>query len=322
MYSFFGIKYNNKKTKYNKKTKKQKKNNKTRKINKMNCSPAVEGKTVSKTSCLTPEILYKIKRAYNNDHLSEQITKTNPYEIWVELKNRLTLCDKEDCWLKQIDDIEMRENIYTHIFAPKQPYEWKEDKNAWLTNFDIMDVLEQYEEKYRNFKLIGTTFIDFDSKMKRVDRCVEEELCKFSLKEHINNKITKIGIVFNLDKHTQGGSHWVSMFIDIKDKFIFYFDSAANKTPIEMQRLVNRIMEQGKQLKKPIYFKYYENYPLEHQMGNTECGMYSLFFTITMLTGKTDDIKFKNMKEKIDFFKKHRIPDKYVENLRNRYFNP
>jgi hypothetical protein len=50
--------------------------------------------------------------------------------------------------------------------------------------------------------------------------------------------------------------------------------------------------------------------------------MYSLFFTITMLTGKTDDIKFKNTREKIDFFKKHRIPDKHVEDLRSRYFNP
>jgi hypothetical protein len=288
----------------------------------MNCSPAVEGKTVAAKSCLTPEILYKIKHAYNNDHLTEQITTTNPYEIWNELKNRLTLCQKEDCWLKQIDDIEVRENIYAHIFAPKQPPEWKEDKNAWLTNFDIMDVLEQYEDKYRNFKLIGTTFIDFDSKMKRIDRCVEEELCKFSLREHINNKITKIGIVFNLDKHTQGGSHWVSMFIDIKEQIIFYFDSAANKTPIEMQRLVKRIIDQGKKLKKPIYFKYYENYPLEHQMGNTECGMYSLFFTITMITGKTDGVKFKNTQEKIDFFKKHRIPDKYVEELRSHYFNP
>jgi thymidylate synthase ThyX len=112
------------------------------------------------------------------------------------------------------------------------------------------------------------------------------------------------------------------MFIDIKEHFIFFFDSAANKTPIEMKRLVKRIMDQGKQLKKPIYFKYYENYPLEHQMGNTECGMYSLFFTITMITGKTDDVKFNKRQEKIDFFKKHRIPDKYVEDLRSRYFNP
>jgi hypothetical protein len=64
------------------------------------------------------------------------------------------------------------------------------------------------------------------------------------------------------------------------------------------------------------------NQRVQHQKGNTECGMYSLFFTITMLTGKTDDIKFKNTREKIDFFKKHRIPDKHVEDLRSRYFNP
>ena len=33
--------------------------------------------------------------------------------------------------------------------------------------------------------------------------------------------INKIGVIFNLDKHTQPGSHWVALFIDgEKRKFI------------------------------------------------------------------------------------------------------
>ena len=39
------------------------------------------------------------------------------------------------------------------------------------------------------------------------------------------SKIFQIGIVFNLDKHDQEGSHWVSMFIDLKRDGIYYFDS-------------------------------------------------------------------------------------------------
>ena len=35
----------------------------------------------------------------------------------------------------------------------------------------------------------------------------------------------KIGVIFNLDKHDQSGSHWVAMFIDLENKFFFYFDS-------------------------------------------------------------------------------------------------
>ena len=37
------------------------------------------------------------------------------------------------------------------------------------------------------------------------------EICNFNLNKMIKNK-KKIGFIFNLDPHTKGGSHWVSMF--------------------------------------------------------------------------------------------------------------
>jgi len=60
---------------------------------------------------------------------------------------------------------------------------------------------------------------------------------------------------------------------------------------------------------------------MEHQYKNTECGMYSLFFIITMLTNKTEKKIFKNYTEKIDFFKNKRIPDKHMHSYRKQYFN-
>jgi hypothetical protein len=100
-------------------------------------------------------------------------------------------------------------------------------------------------------------------------------------------------------------------------------------------------MKQGKKMRKPVNFKFYQNYPFEHQMGNTECGMYSLFFMITMLTNKMEtqpthnshssgsmtegaDLnvhRFKNAAEKIYFFKNERITDEFVEKLRAKYYN-
>ena len=74
-------------------------------------------------------------------------------------------------------------------------------------------------------------------------------------------------------------------------------------------------------LPSPIKFDYFENYPLEHQMENTECGMYSLYFIISMLTGKNEIKTFHNLTDKIDFFRKRRIPDKYVNKFRKIYFN-
>jgi len=298
------------------------KNRKT--IKRMNCSPAVKGKTIKNTSCLTPAILLKIKEEYNKDHPTTKIISKNPIEIWEELNTKLK-CQKEECWVNEIDDIQLREQIKKYIFAPKHPKEWITNPDEWLSNYDIFDVAKQYEYSYPNFKIIGPTTIDFDVKLEEKNgKCVLEDLCHFSLEQFIKKKKTKIGIVFNLDKHNEPGSHWVSLFIDIDYKIIFYFDSAGNSVPKEVEILINRILEQGEnyKIRKPIYFKVYNNDGIDHQKGNTECGMYSLFFIITMLTGKTPEIKeTMSMKRRIDLFLKTRIPDKVVFDYRALYFN-
>lgn len=217
--------------------------------------------------------------------------KTNHFtEIWNELKNRLD-CKKEDCWLKEIRDTKLRKEIDEMIFAPDQPPEWKNNPDEWLSNFDIIDVLKQYQKTYKHFNFIEPTPIDFDDKPPDMyGSCVTKELCKFELSHYIKKKITKIGIIFNLDKHDESGSHWVSLFIDLDDKYILYFDSAADIIQPEIEELVDRILKQGSQLGMDLKYEK-DNTPFEHQMGNTECGMYSLYFIITLLTGKTGEGK-------------------------------
>ena len=162
----------------------------------------------------------------------------------------------------------------------------------------------------------------FDSRPKDLDnKCVWEELCNFRLEKYIKDKKRKLGIVFNLDDHNGSGSHWVSMFIDLKDKYAFYMDSAGNEIPEEINNLFKRIVQQGLEMNPPINIDFYENSPLEHQYGNTECGMYTLYFLITMLTDETEGKKFHNYYEKIKFFKNKRIPDKYMQRYRKVYFN-
>jgi hypothetical protein len=311
-------------------TNNKKTNRKTKKNTSMNCSPAVKNKTASNDTCFTPNILLKIKSDYNHTNKSNPIKETEPTKILQELRNRLSRCDKEDCWLRQMKDATLSKKIQDYVFAPKSPKEWTYNPNEWLSNYDIFNVLTQYEDKYPNFEFIGPSFIDFDKpKDVSTQTCVSDELCNFSLKHHISKKHKKIAIVFNLDKHTGPGTHWVSLFIDIKERFIFYFDSAGSKIPKEIMILVKRIQNQGVNLPKKIHFKFYENYPMTHQYTNTECGMYSLFFIITMLLGKPDDHthKIHGLKNqggsfnKIHFFKKHRIPDKLVSDLRLKYFN-
>jgi len=316
------IKYMDKK---NMKTYKSKsKLNKT--LKKMNCSPMVEGNTVNNQSCLTSQLLEDIKKEYNLAHPTNKVTSSTPDQTWKDLHSRFNTCDSEDCWIKKMKLAGMSKEIDEIAFAPEQPADWKQNPKQWLSNYDILDVIGQYEKtpKYRDFKFIGPTTIDFDSRLpEKGDQCVLDDLCNFSLSQFIEKGKTKIGIVFNLDRHDQPGSHWVSMFIDIKEKIVFYFDSAgANQIPKEINELIKRVVKQGAELENPIRFKLYHNSGIDHQKGNTECGMYSLFFIITMLTGKISGQSVRlPMKKRIHLFLKKRIPDDMVWNYRKIYFN-
>jgi hypothetical protein len=206
-------------------------------------------------------------------------------------------------------------------FAPDSPDDWKQKPNEGLSNFDILNVMKQYEQTYPHFHFLGPSPIDFDARPYDYgNQCVTEEICNLSLKKEIEKGITKIGMVFNLDTHEGGGTHWVSMFVDLDENVIFFFDSTGAKIPVEIKRLRDRITKEGSELKPPKVFKYYENRK-EHQKENTECGMYSLFFNITMLTNEVEDQKNMTMDDKVKLFKQKRIPDKYVEKYRHIYFN-
>ena len=87
----------------------------------------------------------------------------------------------------------------------------------------VADWMEQYVETYLNFLYLGPSPIDFDTI--KDGTCVWPTLCNLSIENEMKRGINKIGIVLNLDKSSGGGSHWVAIFIDLKRKFIFYFES-------------------------------------------------------------------------------------------------
>lgn len=297
-----------------------KKRNKTkRKFTLKNCSPIVKGKTVHKNSCLTKNVMFNLKKQYNKKFPEDPIHENTPPNIWEALKSKMNMCKNEECWLAELAEPYVKNKLEKIAFSPKSPKSWNDDPNEWLTNHDINNVLSQYEYKFDTFEFIGPSFIDFNEKIGY--SCVDNEVCMLNIQEQIDNGKEKIGIIFNLDRHNQPGSHWVSLFIDINEKFVFYFDSVGTKIPNEIYKLVNNIQEQGKKLTKPINFRFEQNHPFEHQKTNTECGMYSLFFMITLLTNKLYKTPFKSTEQKIQFFKSKKIPDKKMEELRKKYYN-
>jgi hypothetical protein len=282
----------------------------------ISCSPAVKGQSVNEHSCLTPDILLRIRDEYNATNATNPIVAANPLQIWNELRLRNSKCKSEDCWLRNVRDKSLRRQIKKYVFAPSQPPDWKDNPREWLSNFDIEQVMKQYEVAHPRFKFIGPTFVDFRERKKANNHCVSQPLCDFSLTDCRAKNIDCVGIVFNLSKYDDDdGSHWVSMFIDIKNNFIFYLDSGGDRPPKSIDQFAKEVQAQGTEM---MYIKNKR----QHQFGASECGMYSLFFIITMLTGKAGDTSLNTNKDKFDFFQQQRIPDRYMLDLRPEYFNP
>jgi hypothetical protein len=298
----------------------------------LTCSPLSEeykhGNPVAKhESCLPTEKIREVQRAWNKAHPASQVTSNDPKTIWKQIQEHLKgVCNNDLCILNQPFMKQSRKTTLpnrssmggkdkevidlTEYYAPKMPKEWKKNPNEWLSNVEMLEKMKPYEEAYPCFEFIGPTSIDFD-KVLANKQCVENELCHFQLSDYLRKGTKKIGIIFNTDPHNKGGSHWISLFINIPKKMIFFFDSAGDEAPKEIMAFVNRVIAQGLALTPPIQFKFDQNYPNEHQYSRTECGMYSLYFIINMLEDKLT----------AEYLKTHIIPDQMMMNYRRKYFN-
>ena len=305
------------------------KNKTVKNSKKMNCNPAIKNKTISNNTCYTKDALLQLRDSYNRNH-SDKIRSSNSKKIWNSFRNKLDHCSKEDCWLDEIKEPKLRQQLDNILFSPDRPNSWDKNPVSWLSNYDIAAVLKQYELAHPDFKLLGPSAIDYDTKPYEDDKCVWNDLCRLSLQNLYNRGKRKLGIVFNLDKHDEPGSHWVSMFVDLDENLLFYYDSALNAVPRQVSKLKREIIKQGKQMDPIIPFKYMQN-EYAHQSTNTECVMYCIFFIITFLTKELESQqeedsmvggkKHVSTKEVVKIFTKPGINDKLMMSYRNKYFN-
>jgi len=276
-------------------------------VNKLNCSPNPDNKNKSYT-CYSDKSLMKMRKYWNTRHPRDKIISVNPDEIWNSLKmNMANSCKRESCWLRsKFMEGKLDNELVNYTFAPSAPKEWKMNPNEWLSSLDIEAVMKQYEQYYKCFEFLGPSPIDYDHH-KLYGECVWEELCNLNISDQIKRNINKIGIILNTDPHNKSGEHWISLFVNIKKKIIVYFDSNGNKPPSQVQKLMDEIKNQGKQL--GIDFTIYKN-KIAHQQTQSECGMYCLYFIVEMLKDKN-----------LTYFLENKIPDAEVFKLRNKYFN-
>ena len=295
---------NTKKLKRNKRSKIS--SNKTRKrtrLSSVKCSPT----STKKYTCYSDKSLHLMKKYWNKRHPDEKITTNDSRDIWRKLRDALgNTCNRESCWLRQkFMKSNLNSELLNYTFAPKAPKKWHENPNEWLSSVDISRVMKQYERKYPCYDFIGPSPIDYDHH-KMYGECVWEDLCNFDLNKQINDRKYKVGIIFNTDPHYLDGSHWVAVFIDIKEEMIYYFDSVGDGPPRRIMKFINKVKKQGNSIGKKFKVKINRT---PHQKNDTECGVYALFFIIEML------------KIEKPYMFDIEIPDDAMEKFRKKYFN-
>lgn len=264
-------------------------------------------------SCIPLHMLIKMAEAYNI------VDKSNPIRLLISLETlnpkkykkylinefikRLSkVCNNQQCWIKQefIKKMNIDDSYYLKkkVFRPKGP----NGQFTWLNTFNINDVMEQYEDKYPEFKFFGAVPIDFDE-LSQIELSSD-----YNYDDLIKKGIYKIGVVFNLDEHNKPGSHWVAAYCNLKDGQVYYFDSYGYKPEKRIRKFLRSVAKyvQNKTGKDPIV-----NFNrVRHQYDSYDCGVYSINFIQRLLDGET----FEGITE-------NNTLDKEMNKKRNDYFS-
>lgn len=262
--------------------------------------------------------------ATKRSNMRKSQNKCLPSTIYSDISKKLNIKDnnrlfkavgcqigEEHCLLDKAPlDQFLKKSLRKQYLRPRRPRLWDGDPDMWLNNFNIIHCLKQYEQAYSWFKFLGVFPIDFSAPnpykpASKNPKCLYKETCEINLKNEYAKGIRGIALIFNLDPHFKDGSHWVALYINLKNikkPFIGYFDSYGYDVP----PLIGRLMRSFTLQISTCELGYNAR---QFQFGDSECGMFSMYFIICMLCG----IPFEN-------FCKDSVNDKFMLDLRKVLF--
>jgi hypothetical protein len=253
------------------------------------CHPRV-GKTRPEEGCIPTSILKDVARKLSIHHNEKGLRAKLEEHFHVKPEHEYTFLLKLPLSLSE------KHKIANEYLRPRARSGWKKDPDMWLDSTNIADVMNQYEEAYPKFEFMGPFPIDFAAKNPYqkggTARCLMNEVCEFRIQKAMESGTESVGIVYNLDPHFKGGSHWVASFIDIKNHRCLYFDSYGIKPPAQIARFMQWLTTQDSKMELIYNSK-------RIQYKNTECGMYSMYFIIRMLMAD-EFVKFARASPKDD----------------------
>lgn len=269
------------------------------------CSPSKAVK--SNNTCMTYKELKMIADDYNQT-ISDTQKKIKICRSKEKLHENIrqalqSHCNEESCWIEQDFLSGHKKRILEESFRPKTPRAWYKNKRTWLNTYDILNVMRQYENLYKDFYFLGVFPIDFTSFYPSSGTCIGDAACTIEITQLLEKKKKRFGIVLNLDNHTQSGSHWVSVYCGFDPKKpnfgIYYYDSVAYPPSKEIKDFFTKIKEQvsrhyGDNAAAAFEVRYNT---VQKQFKNTECGVFSIVFQTQMLKDIEFDTICKQMRK-------------------------
>lgn len=300
----------------------------------MKCSVTKAGRA----TCFTDEQLAAIVEAYAAHSGDAAARGLGPEERYRYLLERVRGAREDARALLRQDfvqsikkaDRDLYYELMLDTFAPRgpqccEPYRDSPDCCPWLSNFDIMRVMYQYQRKYPQFLFLDAPSADFR------DHDIWQMSSTHFRFEDIAARYTQFAAVINLDLRHEGGSHWVMLFCDIPRRSIYFFDSTGN-SPYYRRHDEPYIVQFMLQVASKMTGRDYSGADLRarlergvdglrddavsilinrfrHQTGTTECGVYAIHTIVRLLQGE-------------DFLAicRNKIPDEQMARNRRLYF--
>jgi hypothetical protein len=285
------------------------------------CAPS---NSTNKGSCYDDEDLDLFIKLYNqksNGNIDINISRIKKIKALLDVFS--DKCgDDQICWLSHpiVRDSISNTDIEETTFRPKGPIQVRK----WLSNYDILNTMIQYEEIFPTFHFIGAEPCNFLG-LPRHERSVFDSE---DLKKLYNNNKRKIGLILNTQGYEQGGEHWVSIYTDLDKNIIYYFDSNGDKPFKDAKVFITRIAHylynkltdsnisytefvDNKDKYKDImkqYIKFYWN-DKEMQKEDGACGLFSMYTLLECVNDRPI--------EEI-----HKLTDNYVETWRKKIYRP
>lgn len=255
------------------------------------------------------DIIYKLDLKFK-----KILNKDKTYWAWIDILKHNARSINNNKIVNELINIEKKD------LRPSQPKEWVKNPVEWLSNFDIIKVMKQYEDIPENkYKFLGVFSIDFGLKKNGV--CQFSNFCNINIKSIMESKDIKyIGFITNLSKSNEPGTHWTSSFFILDPTLSsfggYYYDSTTGGLPKDLEPVFLDIKNQAEKLFKKKFPILINN--IRHQRSNTECGIFSIAFQILWLNylKKNKNTTFETI------IKQKEYTDAKMKKLRFAYFRP